>query len=227
MKKFQTVGDSLTQGENGLPIQVTFIDTPNAYPSKLGVLLNTAFPNQGVVISNRGHGGDTIQTTLADLPGFLAADQPEAVLLLGGYNNLTGATCGFGHTIETPACDAAVEFVEDTIRDAIRLIKRTSSVRYVFVSTLTPPGPVVAGATDRRIDPSAINDLSNRIRATAATEGAVVVDAFSAFVGHESEYTSTDGLHLAPAGYQKIADLFFEKILATVPQSTASALRVR
>ena len=62
------------------------------------------------------------------------------------------------------------------------------------------------------------------IRQMAAAEGAVLVDSYSAFLGHEAEYVNADGLHLRPAGYQAIADTFFAAIQATVPQTPVLSL---
>lgn len=225
VKKFETLGDSLTEGENGLPFQISVIDATNAYPTKLRTLLDGAFPGQGIVVANRGLNGQRIEQTLEQLPAYLAADRPEVVLLLGGFNNLT-LPCHYGITTAAANCDAAVEFVEDTLRECIRLIKRTASVRYVFVGTLTPPGPVAPNAArDLRIDPSAIAEVNSRIRFTALIEGAVLVDTYAAFLGNEPDYTSIDGLHLRPLGYQAIADVFFARILATVPQTSTAFVR--
>src|SRR4029079_15851478 len=52
--RFESVGDSLTQGENGLP---AFVDTPNAYPTKLQKLLERFYPRQGLAVVTRGVGG--------------------------------------------------------------------------------------------------------------------------------------------------------------------------
>lgn len=225
LKKFQAIGDSLTEGENGLPFQPSFIDSANSYPTKLRTLLDAAFPSQGIVVANRGVNGQRIEQTLDLLPGNLASDRPEVVMLLGGYNNLT-SPCQLGITTANPGCDTAVEFVEDTLREVVRLAKRNASVRYVLVGTLTPSGPVASNAQrDLRIDPSAITEVNNRIRAAAIAEGALMVETYAAFVGREAQYTSIDGVHLTPAGYQAIADLFFAKIVSIVPQSNSLAVR--
>ena len=103
------------------------------------------------------------------------------------------------------------------IRDCIRRSK-DFSVSYIFVSTLTPQGPVLPGAArDRRISNDAIVQANARIRQVVAAEGATLVDTYPLFLGHEAEYVDTDGLHLRPAGYQALADSFFAAIKATVP----------
>jgi lysophospholipase L1-like esterase len=117
-------------------------------------------------------------------------------------------------------CQAAIETVQFGIRDCIRR-SRDFNVGYVFVSTLTPPGPVLPGAPrDRRIAADAIVQANDRIRRIVAAEGATLVDAYPLFMGHEEEYVDTDGLHLRPAGYQLLADTFFAAIRATVPQTS-------
>lgn len=225
LKKFQSIGDSLTEGENGLPFQPSFLDPPNSYPSKLRGLLDAAFPSQGIVLANRGISGQRIEQTLDLLSGNLANDRPEIVMLLGGFNNLI-LPCHDGIPISDPGCDAAIEFLEDTLREVVHEAKRFSSVRYVLVSTLTPPGPIAANAqNDRRINRAAIIEVNSRIRAAALAEGALIIETYQAFLGHEAEYTSIDGVHLRPAGYQAIADLFFAKIVSTVPQSNSFSIR--
>lgn len=226
-KKFQTVGDSLTEGENGLKSQPAFVDPPNAYPTKLQAALDAEFPGQGIVVINRGEGGRRVEETLEKLPRFLIDDRPEAVLLLTGYNNLTNPC--FPGMADTPACEAAVDDVVNGVRDCIRRAKESPvGVKYVFVSTLTPSGPVAANATrDLRIAIETITEVNRRIRQTVAAERVTLVDTYNSFVGREAEYVSVDGLHLRPAGYQAIANAFFAAIKATVPQTPLASINGR
>jgi lysophospholipase L1-like esterase len=91
---------------------------------------------------------------------------------------------------------------------------------------MTPPGPVLPGVLhDRRISNDAILQANALIRQTAAIEGAVLVDVYPLFVGHEAEYVDTDGLHLRPAGYQVMADVFFAAIQKTIPQTPLAGFR--
>lgn len=219
--KFEAAGDSFTAGENGRP---AFIDLPNAYPTRLQVAFDTRYPGQGITVINRGHNGDSVLTTLQILPGFLATDRPGAVLLLSGYNDLS--VCVPGQT-NTSACSAAINDLGFGVRDCIRRAKESAiGVKYVFVSTLTPPGPVAPNAfRDRRIAPEAIVQANNRIRQHVSAEGAILVDTYPLFVGHEAEYVDTDGLHLRPAGYQALADSFFAAIRGTIPENPQLAQR--
>lgn len=210
-KKFEAFGDSLTAGENGLP---SVVDAPNAYPTKLQALLDAYYPGQGMTVINRGESGQRIERTEELIPNIVTADRPDAVLLLGGYNNLT-MPCGPGQATAR-ACRDAIDFVAVYTRDCIRRVKETSvGVKYIFVSTLTPPGPTGS----KRIDKDAIIEVNRRVRQYITSERATLVDSHPVFTGHEAEFVSSDGLHLNPAGYQALADTFFSVIRATIAQS--------
>ena len=88
-------------------------------------------------------------------------------------------------------------------------------MKYIFASTLAPPG--LTGS--KRIDREAILETNRRIRQHVAAERATLVDIHSLFQGKEAEYVSPDGLHLLPPGYVAIAEAFFSAIRATIPQT--------
>jgi lysophospholipase L1-like esterase len=52
------------------------------------------------------------------------------------------------------------------------------------------------------------------IRVLAGSQGVALVDLYAAFVGQESTLIGFDGLHPSEAGYQKIAQTFFDVIRA-------------
>lgn len=216
-KKFDAIGDSLTAGEIGV---AGIVDPPNSYPTKLQALLDTYYPGQGMTVINRGESGQRIEKTEESIPKIVATDRPDAVLLLGGYNNLT-MPCATG-LANTQACRDAIDFVAVYTRDCIRRVKETNvGVKYIFVSTMTPPGP----SGGKRIDKDAIIEVNRRVRQYIASERATLVDSHPVFVGHEAEYVSADGLHLNPAGYQALAETFFAVIRTTVPQTPTLRLR--
>jgi len=74
VKKFLAVGDSTTEGENGLGDQPAVIstkwdDTPNAYPVKLQALFDASYPGQGITVSYTTNvGGNSSLTSSAWLP---------------------------------------------------------------------------------------------------------------------------------------------------------------
>ena len=217
--KFETFGDSLTEGENGAGTKPTFVDPLNSYPTKLLALLETNFPGQGITVLNQGVSGELVDKTHDKIAPILNRDRPQAVLLLSGYNDLN--PCGQGQA-NSAACGDATQHVAFGVRDCIREVKESPvGVRYIFVSTLTPPGPL----GPRRLDRNAIIETNRKITQMVAQEKAILVDTYPLFIGHEAEFTSVDGLHLNPAGYQAIADAFFAAIKATVPQTPLPSIR--
>jgi len=216
VKRFGTFGDSLTEGEIGRPNYApTLLDPPNAYPSKLQDALETGYPGQGLIVVNRGHSGDPVETTVETIKRYVPPDKPDVVLILSGFNNLT-QTCAPG-TSGTGLCRSGIDAVSVGVLDCIRKTREGSAdVKYIFVSTLTPPG----ATGSNRIDANAIIQANNRIKQVASQQAVVLVDSHAAFAGHEAEYVNVDGLHLRPAGYQALADAFFVAIKATIPQNT-------
>ena len=219
--RFIAFGDSVTAGENGRPGLVNgFIDFPNIYPLKLEQLLNGEYPDQGIVVINRGAGGDPVERSVEKLPGILEADRGGALLLLDGYNNLL-AECSPGHS-DSGACARKIDDVVTGLRQCIRIAQVSAyGIKYVFVSTITPPGPFAGGPRDRRIAADAVVRTNAAISAMVRGEGAILVDTYGRFLGHEPEYVDQDGLHLRPAGYEALAQGFFERIRDTVAATPA------
>jgi lysophospholipase L1-like esterase len=215
--KFVAFGDSLTEGENGrrLTLGLGFIDPTATYPVYLESMLNTEFPGQSITVPNRGHSGDTIEVGIEKLPSVLAGEHPGALLLLMGYNNLR-FVCDPGVS-NSPGCGQAITDVSLGMRELIRIGKRPEyGVRYIFVSTLTPPGQLLGIPPDRRIANDAIVRANSQISSMVRAEGVTLVDTYPTFLGHEADYVDQDGLHLRPVGYQALADSFFSVIRTTV-----------
>jgi len=225
--KFLAFGDSLTEGQNGRAglRGERIVDVPNAYPTKLQSLLNVEYPGQGITVPNYGKGSEAIDDkAIGRLQDALSREKPGAVLLLDGYNNLFG-TCAPGSS-GTSECSQKISDVTFGIRDLIRTAKRSEyGVRYIFVSTMTPPGPVPTIPPDRRIANDAIVRANTGIVNMVRSEGATLVDTYPRFVGHEAEYVDQDGLHLRPAGYQAVADSFFAVIKTTVTSTPGLGAR--
>ncbi|MEZ5320265.1 MAG: GDSL-type esterase/lipase family protein [Vicinamibacterales bacterium] len=209
-KRFLAFGDSITAGENGLAAALTIqtVEKETSYPTVLKSLLDAEYPNQGITVVNAGVGGEKI-TCLPDppcgverLPDEIALHQPDALLLLDGYNDLNNA-------------GDVVTRVVDGLREAIRLAQK-AGVKYVFVSTLTP-GRDATGPRDRERDEDLIIAANEDIRNMVPAEGAYLVDAFAAFLGREQALVNTDGLHLTVEGYQVLAQTFFARIREVIP----------
>lgn len=216
--KFVAFGDSFTEGEDGrtarLGFGFAFIDPTGTYPVLLQTLLNNEYPGQSIVVLNRGRSGEPVDVGRQRLPGVLAADRPGALLLLDGYNDLLASCAPTDGT--SAQCAATTTEVVAGIRKMIQTAKiPTYGISYVFVSTMTPPGTYISG-TDRRIAGTAIVQTNTKLASMVPAEGAILVDPYPVFVGHESEYVADDGLHMRRAGYQALAETFFAAIKNTV-----------
>ena len=203
-RKFLAFGDSVTAGEDGrsLVIRRTFIDPVHAYPAVLQGRLMASFPPESPTVDNKGLGGEFATDGVSRLIKELDAQRPDALLLLEGYNDLLN----YG--------GAAVDTVVSALRTDVRNA-RARGVRYVIVSTLTPPRKAT-GPRDRAIDPRAIQDTNAKLIAMVAAENALLANAYDAFVGRESELVGDDGLHLTAAGNEVLARVFYERIQANL-----------
>ena len=203
-RKYLAFGDSVTAGEDGrsLTIRPTFIDPVRAYPAVLQGQLMTSFPVEAPSVSNKGKGGEFATEGVSRLLTELDAERPEALLLLEGYNDL------FNYGVS--AADAVVTALRTDVRNA-----RGRGVRYVIVSTLTPPRKAT-GPRDRAIDIRAIQETNAKLMAMVASENALLVDAYAAFLGREATLVGDDGLHLTPEGNQVLAGLFYDRVRASL-----------
>lgn len=122
----------------------------------------------------------------------MSAVQPDAVLLLMGYNDLTTS-------VTRNAGFQALESMAKTARGA--------GAR-VFLATLTPS---IQGR-QRSLSPSAIDALNASIRILATGEGAVLVDLHAEAQRDLDHWIGVDGLHPTEVGYAHIAETFFAAI---------------
>jgi lysophospholipase L1-like esterase len=207
--KFLAFGDSVTEGDIAQLVAgriVLFVDAPNSYPARLDLMLMDGFPGQGTSVVNAGRGGEFAAEGIDRLSDVLAVNQPEVLLLLEGYNDLL--------SLDDDGVEPAVEGLEDMVRFA-----KSSKVAHVFISTLTP-----GRLGQRQIAPGLIQEANALIRSLAVAEGVILVDAFNAFVGREATLVGDDGLHLTPAGYEVLAQVFFDAIRATATTTTTGPL---
>jgi len=195
-------GDSITEGLFAFLINPS---PPGSYPALLQSLLRTRYTAQAdsIAVLDEGLGGQRA----ADPDEFrrfttaLGADNPGAVLLLEGANDLNnGAAAG--------DAAGAIPVLVDGLRSMVREARRRGLP--VFVGTLLPqrPGGSKAGA------PGTVAPANDRIRAMVAQEGAVLVDLYQAFGGVPDPWIGSDGLHPSKVGLEKIAQTFFDILRA-------------
>jgi lysophospholipase L1-like esterase len=171
--------------------------TPAAYPRSLQGLLASRYPLQSFAIANEGLGGEFVSDGKNRLSGLLNQQAPEALLLQEGANDMNQG--------QPPI---------DTIVGDLRTMVRSGRSRGmpVFVGTLLPQRQMACRGYDFCDGKDDTVPTNARIRAMAAAEGAVLVDLFTAFDGQTETLLGLDGLHPNEAGYQKIAEMFFEAI---------------
>lgn len=222
--RFVAFGDSITYGSSGecafglrggSPLNSPLLDIQSlwanadgaaAYPSVLQGLLTARYRAQSIGVTNAGVPGEAVTAagTQSRFGGVLNEYAPDVILLQEGINDLHGAI--------SPS----------TIADSLTMLVRSARGRgvRVLLGTLLPEraGSCRARAVDQVAPTNAL------IRSLAVAEGVPLVDLYAAFAGRESTLLGQDGLHPTPAGYEEIAQRFFEAIrsnLEAAPQITS------
>ncbi len=214
---FLAFGDSITAGEVTNPSFLLDLRPDLSYPTDLQKLLSARYQTQTVNVTNCGVEQETAQAGVDRLrsvlaggacgPALPAGRRPfgaglfDAVLLLEGINDLNSGDPN------------SISVVREALRADIRNAK-SAGAQQVFLSTLTP---AFAFAGDM------VPAMNDEIRALAASEGAVLVDAYAAFGGESTTLIGVDGLHPTTAGYQVLAQTFFTKIQANFEVTTMPA----
>ena len=174
-----------------------FVLLPAAsYPTQLLTLLRARYTAQTteLVMTNAGSSGEWAEDGQIRLPGVLAANRPDAVLLMQGANDLIA--------LGMPGVNRASRAIDVMAREI-----RNRGAR-AFVATIPP----TRGTGVNAIPLSLVQSLNSQIRATARGENAVLVDVYEALSIDVNRYIGVDGLHPTEAGYQRIAATFFAAI---------------
>lgn len=196
-------GDSITEGK--------FADasfSANPYPLIVQTRLRNRYTQQAAAITvvNRGLSGETAAITpqgtggIVRLPGVLAAERPDVLLLLEGVNDIA---TGNPSTIQP-------------MIDALRLMVRQgrNSGAQVMLATLLPERAGPGTPSTRNGALPLLNQANDQIRRAATLEGATLVDVFQAMGGSPDPWIGSDGLHPNDDGYQKLSETFFDAIRA-------------
>jgi lysophospholipase L1-like esterase len=200
---------------------------PNAYPTLLQTMLDDRFVGEGITVINEGAPGEVTSSTtpgactgVTRLPVVLAADQPNALMILEGINDIDS---------ETGALD-----VTALVRDLGTMISEARSAlpapKYIFLSTLLPivPPKDDTDCNGGGNEPpcrnqgmnSTIQTANGQIAQLAQSLGVALVDPYTAFVNQDPTFETLigpDGLHPTPLGNQVLAQAFYNQIVANVP----------
>jgi len=209
--RFLAFGDSTTAGEVTLPVTTSASGgapvwgplrvVPEAsYPTQLLTLLRGRYVSQSasIQVTNAGKSGEGALEGAQRLPGVMASVNPDVVLLLEGYNDLS--------LYGTRGISVGIAGMDAMAREA-----RNRGAR-VFIATLTPSRP---GGVNT-LPPDWLVEYNNRLRTLAAGEGAVYVNLYDAMLPSLSTYIGVDGLHPTEAGYRRMAEEFLFGIRTTL-----------
>ena len=178
-----------------------------SYPVKLQAMLSARYTTQSFTIINQGNGGETAAAGALDLPRVLNNDAPQALLLLEGINDIHAGT---------PTQASAIPTLVTSLRTMVQEGKRRGLT--VFLSTLLPERKGACRAFDFTDDIEDVLAANTQIRALAQSENVPLVDMYPAFSGSLTTLLGADGLHPSEAGYQKMADVFYDAITRRLEQ---------
>lgn len=198
LSRFMAYGDSVTAGQVIVPgtENVELIPAQAPYPEVLAQLLVARYVGQGVSVFNAGRPVEKAELAAGRFLAALNAANPQAVIVLEGYNDLLYADPAHG-----------IEAVESGV-SAVAAEARSHGVR-VFISTLAPTKP-----GRRNIPLGVIASANDRLRVVARGEGAYLIDVFSALLPDLDGNIGSDGLHPTEIGYRRIAETVFAAIRA-------------
>ena len=197
--RIMAFGDSLTEGATILGNDPYAIVHPSetAYPAVLRQLLSARYTDQTITVFNSGLPGEQASRALPRFIGTFVADAPDVVVLQEGYNDIRQTDS------DVVGIANAIAGIRELAGEARRRGAR------VFICTLAPgrPGRV-------QIQTSALQFVNDQLRQVARSEGAVLVDLFSALLPDVNANVSIDGLHLTPLGYRRVAETVVAAIRA-------------
>jgi lysophospholipase L1-like esterase len=192
--KFLGFGDSETEGKIS---QSPFLLLPNSYTLKLASMLQARYTSQTIVVANDGQGGESAAdpATLLRFDTALTREKPNVVLLMDGANDLESGDAGVDPAINALGTMAA---------------HATGKGISVFLATIPPEKPSRSGA-------ASVTSLNAKIVTLAVNRQLTLVDVYAAFNGDLS-LIGADGLHPTDAGYQVVAQAFYDRIVAKFEQ---------
>jgi lysophospholipase L1-like esterase len=181
-------GDSITRGEG--------VTTAQSYPARLQSRLIAHFND--AFVNNRGGDATNSFEGVERFRRNVPANEPAYVLILYGTNDWNDPPC----QDITPSCQTV-----PNLRQMVRMARAEGTLP--IVGTIIPTNPALT--------PQGRNDwvdvTNAQIKAMAAAEGAFVADLNQAFKNQPNlPALFSDHIHPSAAGYDLIAQGFFEAI---------------
>jgi lysophospholipase L1-like esterase len=199
--KYLAFGDSETEGKIST---VPFVLLPNSYTLKLQPMLQARYTTQTIVVGDEGQGGQPAADpgTLTRFDAALVANAPDVVMIMDGANDLNGqVSAGIAPAIAAIGTLGA---------------HATGKGVVVFIATLPPMNPAGKNGGGAPALPA----YNAQLVSLAASHNWTLVDVNAAFHGDLS-LIGSDGLHPTDAGYQVIAQAFYDKIVALYDRTPA------
>lgn len=192
VERLLALGDSFTFGTTSrVPLREIPGDT---YVRKLEFLLRERYPDQAFTLTNAGVPGQFMDQIEDRYPAALRQSNAQVLLLQGGANDL--------NTDGARAIRDVVTRLERITRDA-----QGRGVA-VVLATLTPHRP----SSTKGTAPEQVRELNAQIRDLCRRYQTGCADLYAAFGGEQSPLIGADGLHPTLAGYDVIAETYFEVI---------------
>jgi lysophospholipase L1-like esterase len=228
---FVAFGDSITWGDDGVPLVVCGANTNGfaslgyqlrpydrvalPYPAGLKNDLEARYTTQTIVVDNAGKPGeatfgDGITSAARRFHDVIAGRSQlgpyNGVLLMEGSNDIYAGN-------DDAKIGSAVANLGLMVDDA-----RNQGLR-VFLATIPPMVP----GGNRACGNHEVAPLNDGIRALAMQKGVTLVDVYNGLGPNYQQYIGQDGLHPNQAGYAKIASIFFDALTTTL--ETTSTLK--
>jgi lysophospholipase L1-like esterase len=196
----------MTAGTTSAPLQGALsLDAglPQSYVFKLQTLLRERYTASTIDVFNAGRAGNRAAEDKGRLVDALRETDPDVLLLLEGVNDLN--LVGNRDAI-SPTIGALEELIAEGTSRGVR----------VFIATLPPQRE---GGKSNSVH--FFEDFNEQVRRMAPDEGATLVDIHAGFT---LNLIGEDGLHPTDAGYQRMAEIWFDalKNAFELPAETAS-----
>lgn len=194
VERILALGDSLTFGVvSRRPLRVIPGDN---YVAKLQSLLTERYFDQHPTVFNAGVPGERVDTIAARYGDALRQTNPQVMIVLAGANDLAAAGAS--------AIPSVVRALESITRDA-----QARGVG-VILSTLPPQRPgTPKGSTYKEVV-----QLNGQILGLCSRYRTHCADVYSAMGGDFTPLIGADGLHPTLAGYDRMAETYFDVIVS-------------
>ncbi len=215
--RFVAFGDSMTCGSPSAfdsLVQITCVPVAGGgYPERLRAMLRMYSNQQTFGVTNRGLPGEPasagerrLQSELSELMGGTVplSLRPQALLLLEGINDMNAGVS------PTRAASSVVAMVQTARLFNLTVLVATIPQTYRSVDSM---GVVRENSAEQV--PVFNTELRRQV---SGLQNVRVVDLYAAFgTNSYGTYVGLDGLHLTPAGYDRMAQWFHAAIVDQFP----------